>query len=79
MIVYKLQEQDAEKITGVLYNETTYFNPIQDFYGNWVISAEEFNNITNPEFLYLKQTSNGSYTNVTPIEFVPVPINITIP
>lgn len=78
MIVYKLQEQDAEKVMGSLYNETTYFNPIQDFYDNWIISAEEFNDITNTEFLYLKQTSNGSYDNVTPIEFTPKPVNISI-
>ena len=79
MIVYKLQEQDAEKVAGSLYDETTYFNPVQDFYSNWIISAQELNGITNTEFLYLKETSNGSYVNVTPIEFTPAPVDIIIP
>jgi len=32
----------------------SYFNPIEDANGNWVISVEEMEYCVNPEFLWVK-------------------------
>jgi hypothetical protein len=41
MIVAKITQKQAEELTGVLYSDVSYFNPIQDIKGNWVISLQE--------------------------------------
>jgi hypothetical protein len=37
-----------------LFELDSYFNPIQDANDNWVISTEEINFCTNPEFQWVK-------------------------
>ena len=73
MIVYKLKSQDVDKVKGGQFATDCYFNPIQDVDGNWVISIEELEQISNPDFMFLTLKNNGEYVNVTPIEYKPVP------
>ena len=73
MIVYKLKSQDVDKVKGAQFATDCYFNPIQDVDGNWVISIEELEQISNPDFMFLTLKNNGEYVNVTPIEYKPVP------
>jgi len=41
MEVYLLTEEQAEKLIGVQFVPDNYFNPINDFDGNLIISIEE--------------------------------------
>ena len=42
------------QIVGQMYDEDSYFNPVQDADDNWIISTEEINFCTNPEFIWVK-------------------------
>jgi len=50
-----LKLDEYEQIVGQLFDEDSYFNPIQDTNDDWVISIEEINFCTNPEFQWVKQ------------------------
>jgi len=41
MKVGLLTEQQKDQLVGVLYTDDTYYYPIQDDEGNWVISTTE--------------------------------------
>jgi hypothetical protein len=49
-----LKLDEYEQIVGQLFELDSYFNPIQDANDNWVISTEEINFCTNPEFQWVK-------------------------
>ena len=46
--------EQKESITGQMYTEDSFFNPIEDADDNWVISVEEMDYCTNPEFMWVK-------------------------
>jgi len=41
-------------LVGQLFDEDSYFNPIQDDNENWIISIEEIEQNQNPEFGWLQ-------------------------
>lgn len=41
MTVYKLTQEQKDLLSGVYYDNESFFNPIQDANDNWVISEEE--------------------------------------
>lgn len=43
-----------EQIVGQLFAPDSFFNPIQDANDDWIISEEEINFCTNPEFQWVK-------------------------
>jgi hypothetical protein len=43
-----------DQVVGQLYDDDSYFNPVQDADDNWVISTEEMQFCTNIEFLWVK-------------------------
>lgn len=49
-----LTEIQKDELIGQLYDEDSYFNPIQDVNNNWIISIEEIDQCTNPEFIWVK-------------------------
>jgi hypothetical protein len=49
-----LTESQKNEIVGQLYDEDSYFNPIQDVNDNWIISVEEMEFCVNPEFQWVK-------------------------
>ena len=49
-----LTEIQKEELIGQLYDEDSYFNPIQDLNENWIISVEEIDQCVNPEFMWVK-------------------------
>ena len=53
-LVALLTETQKDELIGQLYAPDSYFNPIQDADGNWVISTQEQEFCTNPEFLWVK-------------------------
>ena len=48
-------EVQKDELLGQLFDEDSYFNPIQDFNDNWIISIEEIENNVNPNFEWLKE------------------------
>lgn len=53
-LVGLLTIEQYNEIVGQLYAPDSYFNPIQDADNNWIISQEEINFCTNPEFYWIK-------------------------
>jgi hypothetical protein len=49
-----LTETQKNELVGQLYDEDSYFNPIQDIEDNWIISTEEMEFCVNPEFQWVK-------------------------
>jgi len=46
--------EQKDNLIGQLYDEDSYFNPIQDLDENWIISVEEMEFCVNPEFQWVK-------------------------
>jgi hypothetical protein len=38
-----LTEAEKDSLVGQLYDEDSYFNPIQDDFDNWIISLKKWN------------------------------------
>jgi hypothetical protein len=49
-----LTESQKNELVGQLYDEDSYFNPIQDDFDQWIISTEEMEFCVNPEFMWVK-------------------------
>lgn len=60
-----LTENQKNSLVGQLYDEDSYFNPIQDINDNWIISIEEIDFCVNPEFAWVK--------DLPLIDYVPKP------
>ena len=49
-----LTELQKDELVGQLFDDDSYFNPIQDNSDNWIISIEEIENNVNPNFEWIK-------------------------
>jgi len=49
-----LTDAQKDELVGQLFDEDSYFNPIQDAADNWIISIEEIENNVNPNFDWLQ-------------------------
>ena len=49
-----LTKTQKDSLIGQLYDEDSYFNPIQDISDQWIISVEEMEFCVNPEFQWVK-------------------------
>lgn len=54
ILVGLLTIDQYNQVLGQMYDEDSYFNPVQDADDNWIISTEEINFCTNPEFIWIK-------------------------
>jgi hypothetical protein len=70
-----LTEEQKDELVGQLYDEDSYFNPIQDLNENWIISVEEIDQCVNPEFMWVKELPLITYEPkpTPPIEYTPKP------
>lgn len=50
-----LTETQKDELVGQMYDEDSYFNPIQDLNENWIISVEEIDQCVNPNFMWVKE------------------------
>lgn len=50
-----LTEQQVAQVRGATFQPDSYFNPVQDVYDRWVISAEEIAYCSNPAYLWVKE------------------------
>jgi hypothetical protein len=41
MQVAKISAEKAQEIRGMYYDSAGKINPVQDYYGNWIITLEE--------------------------------------
>jgi predicted DNA-binding transcriptional regulator len=57
-----LTETQKDELVGQLYAPRSYYNPIQDFNDNWIISIEEIEQTIAPEFMWLKDVPLIPYT-----------------
>lgn len=55
MIVLVLTEQQKDLIVGQQFAQDSYFNPIQDADGEWIVSFEEMIGLENTQFNWLLQ------------------------
>jgi hypothetical protein len=60
-----LTETQKDSLIGQMYDEDSFFNPILDFYDQYIISVEEMEFNVNPEFAWVK--------NLPLIEYKPKP------
>jgi hypothetical protein len=56
-----LTELQKDQLIGQLYAPYSYYNPIQDFYDNWIISVGEIES-AKEEFIWLKDVPLIPYT-----------------
>jgi len=49
-----LTESQKDSLIGQLYDDDSYFNPIQDDFDQWIISIEEMEFCVNPVFEWVK-------------------------
>jgi hypothetical protein len=61
-----LTEVQKDELIGQLYDDDSYFNPIQDLNDNWIISVEEMDQCVNPEFMWVKDLPMIPYE---PVEY----------
>lgn len=67
-----LTESQKDSLIGQLYDEDSYFNPIQDDFDNWIISTEEMDFCVNPEFQWVKDLPLIEYIPKSAPPFPPV-------
>ena len=65
-LVALLTETQKDQLVGQLYAPDSYFNPIQDADGNWIISTQEQEFCVNPEFLWVKDLPLIPYNPAQP-------------
>lgn len=58
---------EKDSLVGQLYDEDSYFNPIQDVNDDWIISVEEIDQCVNPLFMWVK--------TLPLIEYKPKPVD----
>lgn len=64
MIVGLLTIEEKDLLLGQQYAPDSYFNPIQDSLGDWVISTEEIDQNTNADFYWLNDINLIEYSPV---------------
>lgn len=50
-----LTPEQAQSLQGQTWQTDSYFNPLQDMYDRWVISAEEIAYCSNPAYWWVKE------------------------
>ena len=68
MEVILLTETQKQEIEGKKFAIDSYFNPIQDLEDNWIVSVEEQEQCTHPDFQWIKSCPR--------IEYKPKPIEM---
>jgi len=49
-----ITQQEADLLRGQEYAPASYYNPVQDCLANWIITIQEIQQTTNPEYLWVK-------------------------
>jgi hypothetical protein len=54
MLVGLLTIEQKEELVGIEYEPFSYFNPVQDGNGDWIISTVEMDDNINPDVMWVK-------------------------
>lgn len=65
-LVALLTVAEKDQLFGQLYVPDSYFNPIQDADGNWIISTQEVDFCDNPNFQWIKTLPLIPYKPIPP-------------
>jgi hypothetical protein len=68
-LVGLLTIEQKNSLIGIQYQPDVYYNPIQDYDSNCVISLTEINETVNPDYLWIK--------NIPLIDYKPIPVPVT--
>jgi len=49
-----ITQEEADLLRGQEYAPASYYNPVKDCLQNWVISVEEIQQTTNPQYLWVQ-------------------------
>tara|TARA_R110000868_G_scaffold395318_1_gene666949 strand:- start:50 stop:298 length:249 start_codon:yes stop_codon:yes gene_type:complete len=60
-LVGLLTVEEKDLLVGVYYSPDSIYNPIQDFYNDWIISLEEVNDTINPDTMWVKDLNIIEY------------------
>lgn len=60
-LVALLTVEEKDLLVGVFYSPDSIYNPIQDFYNDWIISLEEVNDTINPDTMWVKDLNIIEY------------------
>lgn len=61
---------ERDNLSGKTFADNCYYNPVQDLNGNWVISEEEINQTTDPNYAWVRSLPRIDF--VSPIWNFPV-------
>jgi hypothetical protein len=67
MLVGLLTIEQKDSLIGHHYEEASYFNPIQEIGGDWIISTQEIDNCSNPDFQWVKELPLVEFTGWMPV------------
>ena len=62
--------EQKDLLVGQQYTTDSFFNPVQDFDNNWVISQEEIQQNTNTNFSWLSDLELTEYKPKEEINFI---------
>ena len=60
-LVGLLTKVQKNELVGVYYSADSIYNPIQDFYNDWIISLEEVQDTINPDTMWVKDLNIIEY------------------
>ena len=61
MIVYLLTEEQKQQIEGKVFAHDSFFQPIEDANGNWVITSQEVLKADCEDILWIKNLPTIEY------------------
>ena len=61
-MMYLLTTQQKDLLVGQFFAPASMFNPVQDINGDWFISSQEVNLCINPDFQWVKNLTQMTYT-----------------
>ena len=60
-VMYKLSNGQAKQCEKKMFDEDSYFNPVQDINGDWFISEQEVEQCTAAGFEWVKSLRPAPY------------------
>ena len=61
-MMYLLTTEQKNLLVGQFFAPASMFNPVQDINGDWFISSQEVNLCINPDFQWVKNLTQMTYT-----------------
>jgi hypothetical protein len=56
-----ITQEQSQILAGQKFALSCHYNPVQDCQGNWIITKEEIEQTTNPDFIWVKNLELSDY------------------